>query len=180
MRDGLLADYVRDKKLNKEDDALEFFKYMLKGLELIHAMKLFHGNINPFTIWIDRKRAILDGLYLDPKFNHKHSHDFPVNHYRIQSSSLPEKNRSSFNQKEIETQQTSDLHSLGLVLYFMASKTHPPEIKDVVQASSLIKTVSSQKIKDVLAQVFKSDVTTTNLMRSLKMDPWTDDGKFFS
>ena len=198
-------------KIMTDDKALQFFRYMVKGLEIIHKMKIAHRNINPYTIWIDGNKAIFDGFMLERIYNREHEdNNQPVNNYRLPSvtkenfsrlnlkkSELPktkeeEKKRKEEEEEELTRQQISDFHSLGLVLYFMASKAssslgrHPPKVNRefIPKGDQFYKNVKNDEIRKtleiVLSLTYSEDFDLANLVKKLQVEPWKDEGNFFS
>ena len=51
---GDLEKYMRTKKEFTEDEALEFFAMILLGLDFLHSKNIFHRDLKPGNIFIDK------------------------------------------------------------------------------------------------------------------------------
>jgi hypothetical protein len=164
MRGGLLADYVLVQRKMTDGKAVKFFRYLLRGLEIIDEAASSPCLISPYTIWVDGDRPVLDCFNTAPAFTQRHTSATPVDHYRMDEFLA---GASSFGGRvcsEREKRAIRNLYSLGLVLYFMAAKkssaddSHPPRMKEVNDRTvgQLCSRVASKEISDILSRVFSA------------------------
>ena len=129
--DGDLLEYIKDKGRLEEEEALRLIKKILQSLKYCHELNLVHGDIKPDNIVLNKKYNNIGHLPILIDFGHSCTLPYSENSYNYLPSlykvnyniGTPQYMAPELNECRVST--TSDIYSMGIVLYTMLVGKHP-------------------------------------------------------
>lgn len=111
-------------KILSIDEALNFIYQIMDAVKAAHAMRIVHGQLNPDNIYIKEDKSIIVDGFGKPA----------VSYVRIESANLLNHPIYYLSPEQLNSEQksvTSDIYSLGILLYQLLTNRLPWYISDV-------------------------------------------------
>lgn len=127
--DGDLLEYIKDKGRLEEEEALGLIKKILQSLQYCHEMNVVHGDIKPDNIVLNKKYNNIGHFPILIDFGHSCALPYRENSYLPSLHKVnynigtPHYMAPELNERGVST--TSDIYSMGIVLYIMLVGRYP-------------------------------------------------------
>ena len=154
---GNLKDYVKEKGKLDEEEALRVLKHVVNALEYLHSRGYIHSDVKPENIF---GKKVLNTIQW--KLG-----DFSLIRIRGDMSVVSIKGTVGFIAPEVfkgEVHRSSDIYSLGCLLYYMLTGKEPFEGKDFKERKEKNKRGEievpeniSDKMKKLLSKLLEKD-----------------------
>ncbi|KAL0220479.1 hypothetical protein RCL1_000333 [Eukaryota sp. TZLM3-RCL] len=162
LNDGSLYDYLQTHKATTTDLWI-ITAQILRGLEYLHERGIVHGNVKPENVLIcSSKRPLRVQLC-----------DFGVSSYLIRHFEKSPTNPMLFMAPEVLTghrpDATSDLWSLGVLIYFLVHGEYPFNSADEILSCEI--PISNSEFGPIISKLLVRDPASRATAADLLLDP---------
>jgi len=163
--DGNLEELLKLNYFADEQNIIKLLKHVLRGLSVVEAFKLFHGDLHPRNILYFRSEDLfkLSDFGLVSRWGIPRSKTLGAHSYRAPELELQEREQRKGDIR-------SDFYAIGAVLYFILNKGQPLFLYDD-RTEKKSWSIVREKIKKVIRNTINKNLWIKILQKTLHPDP---------
>jgi len=163
--DGNLEELLKLNYFADEQNIIKLLKHVLRGLSVVEAFKLFHGDLHPRNILYFRSEDLfkLSDFGLVSRWGIPRSKTLGAHSYRAPELELQEREQRKGDIR-------SDFYAIGAILYFILNKGQPLFLYDD-KTEKKSWSIVREKIKKVIGDTINKNLWIKILQKTLHPDP---------